>query len=128
MTATMTRGRNDVQLHLFESFTNDYKPNPTRPAAKPRHQKIPANATDTSRAAAIAAANQVVGDSQRIHGYLMNRAHGGATSDSIADALEIPIQTVCPRINALARDGKIRDSGSKRPTRSGRLAIVWEAV
>lgn len=37
-------------------------------------------------------------------------------------------QSVSARINELHKSGYIKDSGERRPTRTGRQAIVWEDV
>lgn len=49
----------------------------------------------------------------------------GATSDEVEVQLEMRHQTVSSRIWALNRRGVVKDSGQRRPTRSGRNAAAW---
>lgn len=50
-----------------------------------------------------------------------------ATSDEIEAALGIPHQSASARINDLLNGGWILDTGQRRRTRSGSLAIAWTA-
>jgi predicted transcriptional regulator len=50
-----------------------------------------------------------------------------STCDEVERATGLSHQTVSARIRALVLDGMIEDSREKRPTRSGRRAIVWAA-
>lgn len=52
----------------------------------------------------------------------------GLTADEVAGRLGLSILSVRPRITELARLGKVRDSGDRRPNASGRTAIVWAPV
>lgn len=49
----------------------------------------------------------------------------GATCEEIEGWLGRPHQTVAAAVTGLRRQGVIHDSGERRPTRSGRAAIVW---
>lgn len=49
------------------------------------------------------------------------------TCEELEDATGLPHQTVSPAVNTLMRNGEIRTCG-KRPTRSGRLARIWEIM
>jgi len=49
----------------------------------------------------------------------------GATCDEVEQALKLSHQTCGPRIRELVQLGLVKDSGRRRPTRSGREAIVW---
>lgn len=49
----------------------------------------------------------------------------GRTCDEIEIALNMRHQTISSRITHLTKIGAIVDSGARRPTRSGRNAIVW---
>lgn len=51
-------------------------------------------------------------------------ARDGLTRDGISQVTGIKIQTVCPTVVALRRDGRIIESDKRRPTRSGRSAYV----
>jgi hypothetical protein len=52
----------------------------------------------------------------------------GATDDEVEVALDLRHQTASARRRELVLSGHIRDSGSRRPTRSGRGATVWELI
>ena len=54
--------------------------------------------------------------------------HKGMTADEISLALDLPAQSVSARLNGLAQDRHIRDSGDRRKTRYGRKAIVWQTT
>lgn len=56
------------------------------------------------------------------------RGKGGATCDEVEQEMGLVHQTASARIRELALRGEIEDSGRKRPTRSQRMAIVWQAV
>ena len=43
----------------------------------------------------------------------------------IADELEMPLSSVCARVRELTLTGHIEDSGIRRKTQFGKLAIVW---
>jgi hypothetical protein len=49
----------------------------------------------------------------------------GATCDEIEEELGLKHQTASARVRELSQRGLIVDSGDRRPTRSGRQAIVW---
>lgn len=51
-----------------------------------------------------------------------------STPEEIAKDLKVDLYTVRPRVSELKRLGKIKDSGHRRASRSGKSAIVWEAV
>jgi hypothetical protein len=53
---------------------------------------------------------------------------GGAICDEIEVALRMPHQSASALITRLSRQGRLRDTGDRRPTRSGRPAIVWGVV
>jgi hypothetical protein len=93
----------------------------------------PHNGTDTSQAAAVSVAEHL----PRLEGLVMTaigplysdgtpKDIHGATCDEVEWHTGLSHQCASARINALARRRLIRDSGQRRPTRSGRKAIVWE--
>jgi len=84
----------------------------------------PHNHTDTSMAAAIKALPKVGTDRRRILDSLDK--YGPATNDQLADRLDMIVQTVSARMNYLWNFGLTRDSGKRRPTRTGSMAKVWE--
>lgn len=58
-------------------------------------------------------------------GYVYGRGRAGATNEEVATALGMKIQTVCPRMLELREAKQLVDSQLRRPTASGRDAVVW---
>lgn len=56
----------------------------------------------------------------------LEAARSPLSADEIAEAIEIDFISVRPRVSELHHEGKIRDSGSRRPSRYGRLVTGWE--
>ena len=81
---------------------------------------------DTSVAAAYAAKPN--SGLQRVTIYNLLRDRDGLTADEISLLLDLPAQSVSARLNGLAQDRHIRDSGTRRKTRYGRKAIVWQTT
>lgn len=54
-------------------------------------------------------------------------ADGGATCDEVEQRTGLRHQTASARVRELALSGRIRDTGQRRKTRSGRNAAVWVA-
>ena len=54
-------------------------------------------------------------------------APDGSTAQDIEQGLEIPGNTVRPRIRELVKAGLAYDSGETRVLASGRKAIIWRA-
>jgi len=86
----------------------------------------PNNGTDTSIAAAASVRDAVTG--RRLVVLEALRKHGPMTQEQVGELLGWPIQSVNPRIYELARGGRVRDTGKRRATRSGKSAAVWEVV
>lgn len=85
-----------------------------------------ANAT-TRRTRAIAAASSLPsGPSRRelVARYVASCRHAGATREAIAEALELPIQTVCPLVKSMEQSGRLVPTSRTRPTRSGKPAAI----
>lgn len=57
--------------------------------------------------------------------FLRRRPALGATADEIEMLMEIPGNTLRPRLVEMRRRSLIRDSGQTRRTRTGRPAAVW---
>lgn len=122
-----------MTLHLWESAT----PAATGAGAGTAHPKsiasvrlIPParrNGPDTSREAARLIAGIAPRDRERILALIVSRGPAGATDDEGEAELGIKCQTYTPRRGELARLGWIVDSGRRRPTASGRPAVVWIA-
>lgn len=58
-------------------------------------------------------------------GFIAGKGTAGATSDEVQAGLKLSHQNGSARVSELARHGFIVDSGVKRPTRSGRKAVVY---
>jgi hypothetical protein len=84
---------------------------------------IPHNGTDTS----VDAATSIEEHLPRLERAVLEVIvyHDGATCDEVEQKTGLAHQTASARIRGLAKRNVIRDSGSRRPTRSGRKAIVW---
>jgi Fic family protein len=66
--------------------------------------------------------------SQRRKIYELVKAHpNGLTADEIQALTGFPVNSVNPRVNELANDGWLIDTGKRRNTRYDRLATVWGA-
>lgn len=93
------------------------------PYALPPHR----HESDTSKAAAKSV--KLVAGSRRERVFECIAASPmGRTNEEISDLLGWPIQSVCGRVRELAVDKHIKDSGRRRPTKSGRKATVWETA
>lgn len=83
-----------------------------------------AKGSATSRAAAASMQAHAPVMRQQVHD-LLHLSPYGLTGDEIEMATGFAHQTVGPRLLELRKAGYVVDSGARRPTRSGRLAIVW---
>ncbi len=86
----------------------------------------PSVAEDTSRIAA-GSVRRSSSSMRALIGTYINR-EGGATRDEVEATLGLRHQTAGPRIRELVQLGAVVDSGQRRPTRSGRGAIVWRVA
>jgi hypothetical protein len=77
---------------------------------------------DTSRAAA--ATIDLSACRRKVYQHIFRRKKG-ATCDAIEARTGMLHQTVSARVCELRQDKRIRDSGRREKTRSGRRAIVW---
>lgn len=87
------------------------------------------NITDTS----LAARDSIEEHLNRLETIVLQRIRqagtGGLTTDEIEAATQLSHQTASARVRDLAaKHCRIVDSGVRRPTRSGRKAIVWVAA
>jgi hypothetical protein len=75
------------------------------------------------------AAEKIKPHVSRMHQDLLNLLRGrgdrGATDEEIREALGLRADTARARRCELRDAGRLRDSGQRRPTSSGRLAAVW---
>ena len=87
--------------------------------------------TDATRATSHDAAKAIkpVAKTQKrkVLDYIASRPDG-ATDEEIQIGLDIGPNSERPRRVELFEDGRIRDSGRKRKTKSGRAAVVWVAT
>lgn len=57
--------------------------------------------------------------------FVLAQGDRGATDQEIELALQVSGNTVRPRRSELCQSGLVVDSGKRRQTKSGRLAVVW---
>lgn len=87
----------------------------------------------TSKAAAEAIEPKIGSLRRQVLDYLRHCGVSGATDDEMQlpkelGGLDMDPSTQRPRRIELVNTGWVRDSGKRRKTRSGRLAVVWEDV
>lgn len=91
-----------------------------------RHDHYPpSNGVPTSDEAAASIASYAQRQRDIIYHYVIEQSMLGSTAQEAAIALNMPIQTVTPRLLEIRKDGLLVDSGEKRLTTSKRRAIVW---
>lgn len=91
----------------------------------------PAFRTDapaTSREAALSMVGAAKRQRPDVLAFLIERGDAGATDAEIEDALGMRHQSASPRRGELVAAGLVVDSGKRRPTPSGRRAIVWRVA
>jgi hypothetical protein len=64
----------------------------------------------------------------RVLWYIRQCGEKGATDDQCQRWLDMNPSTQRPRRIKLVSDGLVRDSGRKRETASGAMAVVWVAA
>jgi len=104
-----------------------------RPAA-PQHQpnyvyggEPPSVPVDTSEQAAHSMV-KVTGTLRiAVYQYIKGQGTRGATDNEVERVLDMRHQTASARRRELYLGGWVKDSGARRPTDSGRPAIVWVA-
>lgn len=77
----------------------------------------------------VEAAKQIEPAAISLRAQLLNwlkERNDGATDEEMQIGVPMDPSTQRPRRGELVRLGLVRDSGTKRKTRSGRLATVWE--
>lgn len=88
-----------------------------------------ARGSETSRTAASLAVPVQASAREQIIAFLAAvppMAHPGYTDEQLERRLNRPHQTVSSARNWLVNNGWVRDSGERRPTRNGRMAVVWQ--
>ena len=83
--------------------------------------------SETSEAAAKSMQGRSTTDRYRVLDFLISRGVDGATDEEIQNGLPLNPSTQRPRRVGLVNQYKVRDSGVRRPTESGRSAPVWIA-
>jgi len=84
--------------------------------------RAPHNGTDTSIAASEQIVERAGTDAERIYNILIKTP---MTCEEIEQATGLRHQTASARIRGLAIQGRVRDSGVRRKTVTGRAASVW---
>lgn len=87
------------------------------------YPKIPGyKATETSKVAA----QEIESIAETLRSMaLYHITKQAMTADEVANALEVSVLSIRPRIAELKKMGLIEDSGDRRSNESGRAAIVW---
>lgn len=83
--------------------------------------------SSTSKQAAIEASTVTGAARSAVYQYVQECGHQGATDEEVQRGLGMNPSTQRPRRVELVEAGAIVDSGVKRPTASGRDAVVWVA-
>ena len=86
----------------------------------PGHRNV-----ETSIDAANALAPKLGRLQRMAEGAIRDAGWLGLTADELAARLDLDRWSIQPRTTELRRMGRIRDSGQRRPNRTGKAAIVW---
>jgi hypothetical protein len=109
-----------IQPTLFDEPAPDYKPEPTL------HYQAH---SETSRAAAESMRGSASSVRAKVLKLFRDRLPDGYIDEEIQNILGTnTVGTARVRRIELVAAGLVRDSGRKRATSSGRMAVVWEAV
>ena len=84
--------------------------------------------SETSRLAAESVCSIAKTLRERVFREIAARGPTGATDDEVQVTLAMNPSTQRPRRIELVAARRVQDSGVKRKTRSGRLAVVWRAA
>jgi len=97
-------------------------------------RRPPHNGSPTSRAAAESMVPHVRGQKARVLAAIVAAGERGCTGDEIEVATGVSHQAVGPRLLELRSAGLVRRAIDdqyrtiERPTRTGRMAVVWVAT
>lgn len=94
------------------------------PTGAPHHTGPGARDTE-AEAAASQTASKVTALQRRVLDALAER---WLTAEELAEALDVYLYTVAPRVTELCRLGLVADSGERRLTGRKRRAIVWRRL
>lgn len=84
--------------------------------------------SDTSRAAAASVEHSAKAQQSRCLQLIKDSGYTGKTCDEIEEILGERHQAISARLRELVLSERIIDTGSRRPTRSGRNANVYRFV
>jgi DNA-binding MarR family transcriptional regulator len=87
-----------------------------------------ARSTDPETSHAAAASVDCPPLDRKLHDGLKLLGSYGATSEELADQLNLRLVSVSPRLRPMERRGLVRETEERRPGASGRLQIVWVAI
>ena len=110
-----------TQQTMFDDFDRQRMVQPDRPI-KPPH-----NGTETSKAAAEKVATKTTERREMIYAFIADQGESGAINNEIANEFGLEIQSVCPRVNELAKQGLIVKNGT-RENANGNRCTIWRAV
>ncbi len=116
--------RKPRQLELFPTRYGRAGRRFPRDAGGPRPAPYVAR-SETSKAAGEKIKDPARTLRQRVLAFLQQCGTAGATDEEICEALNLASDTSRPRRVELVRGGLAVDSGERRRTRSGRMAVVW---
>ena len=83
---------------------------------------------DTSRGAAARVLPSTGTKRRTVYDAIMANMANGMTCDEVCVETGMLVQSATSAINGLVYDKWLRDSGMRRPTRTGTLATVWVAI
>jgi len=86
---------------------------------------IPTNGTDTSNAAAKSMEPHLERCERMVMDCVRGWGDDGLTTDMIEMMTGLPHQNCSARVYSLVKRGLLRDTGQRRPTRTGRMARVY---
>lgn len=84
--------------------------------------------SETSKDAAYSKEPSAATERARVLEALRRRWPDGLTDDEQQQLLDMNPSTQRPRRIELCRGGLVEDSGEKRPTRTGRMAVMWRVT
>jgi predicted Rossmann fold nucleotide-binding protein DprA/Smf involved in DNA uptake len=88
----------------------------------------PSRDIDTSLAAAESIKKSLNAMQTNVLKFITGRGDHGATYDEVVRELNMKPQTASARVRELRARGRIAKSNKKRPTQSGRQAVVYTAI
>jgi hypothetical protein len=84
--------------------------------------------SETSRQAAVRIRSRADSLRDRVYAFIVKQGEYGATDAEIEAGTEMSGNTVRPRRGELEVQGRIRNTGKTRATKSGRQAVIWAAA